>query len=417
MPNDALFHQTQRWYSHRPMTESLYYRDPLLREFESRIVAIDDTRTELTLAATAFYPEGGGQPADTGSIADSPIIDVQKSDDGTIVHTLSQPLPASASPGDTVTGSIDWAHRWEYMQQHSGQHVLSGALMRAADAPTVSVHQGADVTSIEVERDSLSDADLMAVVDLANEVIADDRPITDRWIEDTDLGSYALRRPTKRTGRIRLVEIDSFDLVACGGVHLPRTGLLNLVQLVAVERIRGRLRLAYKIGDRALSDYREKHRTVTAVAELFSARPEQTPERVASLISEIKDQNGSLRRRAERIAKSIIGTLPQGPEPQVLVLERENEDIFRAIAEGATTHSARRLVVCNIGLERIDWAIVIGSGHEFPADVIRKMVLSPLDAKGGGKPPLWRGVIPGTDADLAKRFSERFREALSSKTP
>jgi len=391
------------------MTELLYYADPLLREFTTTIASIDPDRLVVTLAATAFYPEGGGQPADLGTVADTPVVDVQKSRNGAILHRLESPLPATIKPGDTVHGQVDWPHRHEYMQQHTGQHVLSGALMRAANAPTVSVHQGSDVTTIEVDRERLSDADLQAVDDLANSIIAENRAIRTRWIDDSELSTVSLRRPTDRTGRIRLVEIEDFDLVACGGVHLPRTGLLNLVQLVSVERIRGRLRLGYKIGDRALADYREKHRAITAVADLFSARPDQAPERVAATIDELKEKNGVLRRRAERIATMILATIPESDEPEsdepeTLLLKQEDQEVFRAIAEGATDDSSRRLVLGNVGSERIDWAIIIGSDHDFPAEALRRELLTPFGAKGGGKPPLWRGVLSDTAATKAKEF-------------
>lgn len=399
------------------MTDLLYYADPLLREFTTAIASIDPDRLVVTLVATAFYPEGGGQPADLGTLADTPVVDVQKSQNGAILHRLESPLPATIKPGDTVHGEVDWPHRHEYMQQHTGQHVLSGALMRAANAPTVSVHQGSDVTTIEVDRERLSDEDLQAVDDLANSIIAENRAIRTRWIDDSQLSTVSLRRPTDRTGRIRLVEIDDFDLVACGGVHLPRTGLLNLVQLVSVERIRGRLRLGYKIGDRALADYREKHRAITAVADLFSARPDQAPERVAATIDELKEKNGVLRRRAERIARSIIESLPSESSPGVIIADREEEEVFRSLAEQLASDSDRRAVLCNVGSERIDWAIIIGTDHPFSGKELRDGLLTPTGARGGGKPPLWRGILESTGRGAAEEFARRAVEILRGQVP
>lgn len=399
------------------MTETLYYEDPLLREFESTVASIDADRRLLTLRATAFYPEGGGQPADLGTLADTPVADVQKTGDGDIVHRLEAPLPAAMQPGDPIHGRIDWSHRWEYMQQHSGQHVLSGALMRAADAPTVSVHQGSDVTTIEVDRESLSDTQLRAVDDLANEIIGDDRAIRARWIDDTELSRVTLRRPTDRRGRIRLVEIEDFDLVACGGVHLPRTGFLNLVQLVTVERIRGRLRLGYKIGRRALTDYREKHQAITAVADLFSARPEQAPARVTATIDELKEKNGILRRRAERIARSMIDALPGGSDPVRILRDDEEDEVFRSLAEQLASDPDRRAVLCNLGSHRIDWAITVGTNHAFPAEDLRRRLLTPTGAKGGGKPPLWRGILEGADRRMAEEFTRITGEILRGQAP
>jgi alanyl-tRNA synthetase len=156
--------------------------------------------------------------------------------------------------------------------------VLSAALLEVAGAGTVSVAQGSEFTSIEVDTETLTDEQIAAVEERANRAIRADLPIIGFSVDDTELAEYALRRPTKRSGKIRLVRIGDadapFDLVACGGVHLTRTGLLNLVQTVGVERIRGHQRLHFKIGDRALTDYREKHRAITEAAELFSARPD-----------------------------------------------------------------------------------------------------------------------------------------------
>lgn len=410
------------------MTNPLYYTDPMALEFETQLASLNEEGTQLVLTETLFYPEGGGQPADTGWIAGIPVVDVQKGDDGVIVHTLSEPLSihdrSSTTTGDTedgktVTGRIDWDHRFEYMQQHTGQHVLSAALMAVAGAGTVSVAQGSEVTSIEIDTDTLDAPKIDAVVDRANEAIRENLPVTGFWIDDRQLASYRLRRPTKRTGKIRLVQIGDapFDLVACGGVHLPRTGLLNLVEVVAEERIRGHQRLHFKIGKRALEHYRISHRTLAEAAELFSAQPTDVPERIGQEITAGQELRRTHRLQNERIAGYIVDaaerertSFPGGGSFTYVELNEEDPEVFKAIAETAAdrisatadTTPSRFLALNTIG-DTLHWAFASGE-DPFPGEALRAGVLNPLEAKGGGKPPLWRGIVPSATGETRERF-------------
>ncbi|MFW5642431.1 MAG: alanyl-tRNA editing protein [Alkalispirochaeta sp.] len=469
------------------MTEPLYYSDPLATEFSAVVIDVLPGQNEIVLDRTLFYPEGGGQPADAGTIGGVAVIDVRKGDDGVVRHRLSSldapPTGTVFAPGDTVTGVIDWTHRFEYMQQHTGQHVLSAALYEVAGAGTVSVAQGSEVTSIEIDTDSLGDSTITAVEDRANAVIRENLPVEGFWIDDSELSAYRLRRETSRSGRVRLVRIGAaskpYDLVACGGVHLPRTGMLNLVQTVAVERIRGHQRLHFKIGSRALEDYRRKHRVVTVAAGLFSAQPDQLPERIDQEQREIQELRRLNRIRAERIAELILDeaiagadksggppdsvsgdiagrdqsrrTVPHRESTTVTIdLSGEDADIFKAIAETAASRAVARtgpsdagsggavdvrevvddgagaegseggtptnIVITNREGNTLHWAIVIADTESFPADRLRRELLGPFGAKGGGKPPLWRGIVPLTGdtgaMELSRRFARVFRQII-----
>lgn len=400
------------------MTYPLYYDDATATEFEAKIVKIDDQRKHVVLDQTLFYPEGGGQPADRGYLDGVAVKDVQKGEDGVIVHSLAKPLESSISIGAPVVGSIDRAHRFDYMQQHSGQHVLSAALWNEAGAATVSVAQGSEVTSIEIDTDQLSPQQIAAVVDRANEAIRKNLPVRGFWITDAELSRYRLRRSTKRRGKIRLVQIGSddhpYDLVACGGVHLPATALLNVVQLVQEERIRGHQRFHFKIGNRALADYREKHGVITEAAEKFSAPYSQLSERIDMEQKEVQELRRSLRIRAERIARYIL----TGSERTSggIILHNEESDVFKALAEEATNNPRERLAALNIDVDKIHWAVIVGEDFPFPAERVRKEILAPLGAKGGGKAPLWRGIIPlgGDDGGDPKKLAARFVDAFAA---
>jgi alanyl-tRNA synthetase len=400
------------------MTEALYYTDPMNTGFTAAVTSISADGKEVVLDRTLFYPEGGGQPADRGRIDDIAVTDVRKGEDGTIVHILERPAPFDLSSPRNVSGQIDWNHRFEYMQQHTGQHVLSAALWEVAGAATVSVAQGSVVTSIEIDTDGLSDRQLQDVMDQANEAIRSDLPVTGFQVDHKELGRYTLRRPTSRTGKIRLVRIGDddkpFDLVACGGVHLPRTGMLNLVHLAGVERIRGHQRLHFKIGERALEDYRKTHAVVTSAAERFSAQPEDLTARIDQEQKEVQELRRTCRIRAERIARFLLdcgGADNAGPEGiESIILSDEESDVFKALAEMATERPDRRLLAMNITDDAVHWAVVIGASTPFPAQWLRDELLKPFGAKGGGKPPLWRGVLPApAPPSVIEEFVGRFR--------
>jgi alanyl-tRNA synthetase len=393
------------------MTHPLYYDDPMAREFDATVVGVENDGTTVILEATLFYPEGGGQPADHGTIGGIPVVDVQKGPDGTIRHTIERPLPAGPAGGDATAlpAVVDWERRWDYIQQHTGQHVISAALSRAAGAATVSVHQGADLTTIEVDAADLDDGTLARVEDAANGAIRDDRAVRAFQVDDEELPRYALRRPTSRTGKIRLVEIAEYDLVACGGVHLPRTGMLNLVHLAGVERIRGRLRLAFTIGDRALRDYRERDRIVQEAATRFSAHPVDLTVRVAAAIEEVQTLHGELRRRTGELAAEVL----QGHTGSTLLMKTFDPELFTALAQAAADRGAVPFCLLHPAPEGLHWAIVFDAGTIEP-DRLRSELLAPLGAKGGGRPPLWRGIVKGADKDTPSRFLARFEEIVAT---
>ncbi len=395
------------------MTEPIYYDNPMVQRCKAVITTFSEDRRTVVLDRTCFYPEGGGQPGDRGTVDHLPVTGTTGEPHTGVLHHLEKPLPADYGPGSTVEAALDWSHRYEYMQQHTGQHLLSGALYRVAEITTMSVHQGAEVVTIEVDAEDIPDSTLQLVEDEANRVIALDRRVRTFEVDHADLARYSLRRPTERNGTVRLVEIEDFDLVACGGVHLPRTGLLNVVKTVGSETIRGRRRLSFKIGDRALADYRLKHQAITTAAELFSSRADQVPDRIRSTQEELQSLHRTVRKQAQRIASLLLPDDMEMTGPFHLVLEDEVEEIFKALAERATEDPRRRIALVNVRPDAVHWAIVVGPDYPFPQQEIRERVLKPASAKGGGKPPLWRGVIPGQgnrrdDREEARRFIKSF---------
>src|SRR5207248_1258434 len=205
------------------MTDRLYYTDPYLREFDATVQRVETRggRALVTLDRTAFYPTSGGQPFDTGTLGDLPIVDVVDDEhDGSVKHVVEN--AADVRVGQTVHGVIDWPRRFDHMQQHSGQHVLSAAFDKLFGVRTVSFHLGAAVSTIDLARE-MTAAEIAAAETGANRVVWEDRPVSIRFADAEEAARLPLRKEPARGGVLRLIEVEGFDLSACGGTHVART--------------------------------------------------------------------------------------------------------------------------------------------------------------------------------------------------
>lgn len=235
------------------MTERLYYTDSHLTEFEATLRSAAtgaDGRTTVVLDRTAFYPTSGGQPFDLGTINGTPVLDVVDGEDGSILHVVASPI----EPGP-VHGVIDRVRRLDHMQQHTGQHVLSAAFDRVLGVPTVSFHMGAESATIDLARE-VSAIEIARAEAEANRIVWSDRPVTVRFVEPEEAARLPLRKESRREGTLRLVEVEEFDLSACGGTHVTRTGAIGIIAIGAAERFRGGSRVEFFCGGRALSTLR-----------------------------------------------------------------------------------------------------------------------------------------------------------------
>jgi alanyl-tRNA synthetase len=256
-----------------PGTKRLYYTDCYLREFEAQIVAAEQTQRgfRVVLEQTAFYPESGGQPSDRGTLEGFQVLDV--TDEGeAVVHWLDGKL----APG-RVKGLVDWTRRFDHMQQHTGQHVLSAAFERTGHYRTVSFHLGAEVSSIDLDSDRLAERQLEEAEDVANRVAFEDRPVRISFRPAEEANRLELRKPTEREGDVRLIEIEGFDLSACGGTHVSRTGAIGIIAVRRFERMKGLTRVEFLCGRRALLAARRDYRLLTESARLFSGATADLP--------------------------------------------------------------------------------------------------------------------------------------------
>lgn len=393
------------------MTEKLFYQNPYLTEFEATVVSVEKGKKgySVVLDKTAFYPEGGGQPADGGRLNETPVIDVRKEGD-IIAHITERPIEA-----ETVLGKIDWDHRFDYMQQHTGQHIISGALI-AAGIATVSVHQGESYTTIETDATDISPSTIEQVESRANEIIGKNLPVKTVWVSEAEIGSYPLRRPPKFSGTLRIVQVGEFDCVACGGVHTERTGEVGLVKCIGTEKIRGHVRTIWKIGKRAYRDYAEKTIITASLIDAFSvqqpeivARVEQLQENVAEVTREL---HWTQSRLAEHIAEGLLAGAVDSAVP-VVTHEFHGEDkaIFRGIVERLGEQDRVAACLVNHLDEQVQWSICV-SGVDFNFTEHRDELLTPVDGKGGGRPPIWQGV--GRNPTGAAEMLSTFRRLVKS---
>ncbi|HET6779181.1 MAG TPA: alanyl-tRNA editing protein, partial [Gemmatimonadales bacterium] len=255
------------------MTDRLYYTDPYTVEFEARVIGRDNDSRRVYLDRTAFYPTSGGQPFDTGELGGARVIDVV--DEGErIAHLLDAPLLS-----DRVAGRVDWARRFDHMQQHTGQHLLSAVVADLRGFRTVAVHFGSEVSTVDVDAGSLSPEEVVRIEDKANEIIVQNRTVSISF-EDAQEAA-GLRKVSDRTGTIRIITIQDLDRSACGGTHVRATGELGSLLIRKVERVRKGTRLEFLCGSRANRQARVDYDLIARLAGDLSASPEELPQLIS----------------------------------------------------------------------------------------------------------------------------------------
>src|SRR5712691_10418857 len=282
-----------------PATERLYYDDSHLLEFDARVVELnerDDGTIAVTLDRTAFYPTGGGQPNDTGRLGDGRVIDCIDADDESVIQVVQGPIP---QVGETVHGQVDWLRRLDHIQQHTGQHILSAAFVRQFDAPTHSFRVLEHECEIDVALDNPTDERIEQAVDLANQIIWQSRPIRTRQVTSQEAATLPLRKEPVRQGKLRLIDIEEFDLTPCGGTHAKSTGEVGVIAVRSWERAKGLTRIQFMAGMRMIADYRKANRTAREVAVMFSAGREDS----AALVSRLIEESKKLRHRVSELGE------------------------------------------------------------------------------------------------------------------
>lgn len=279
-----------------------YWTDPLKLDFEARVLQatnLANGQVDLILEKTYFYPTGGGQPHDTGTIGGRQVLDVFFDESGNIIHRLDGDVT-----GPAVTARVDRERRLGHMQHHSAQHILSRALDQVLGQETLSVKISAGSPStVDVPDIPVRWPDLARVEDAANQVVFEDRPIKTYFITEDEISAVPFRRPPQVTGQIRVVEIDSFDYSACGGTHCPSTGMIGLIKILKTERKNQKLRLHFVAGRQALLDFQKYHQVVSEICQQLNTSPEEVRELVSLQAGQLQAAQRELKTlRAELLA-------------------------------------------------------------------------------------------------------------------
>jgi alanyl-tRNA synthetase len=375
-------------------TERLYFVDAYLTNFDARVVARAERakRPAVALDRSAFYPEGGGQPPDRGTLNGVAVLDVQA--DGDIVwHTLEGQLD-----GDEVHGAVDWARRFDHMQQHHGQHLLSAAFEHLYALRTVSFHLGAGSSTIDLAATALTDEQMAGAEELTNQVIWEDRPVLARFVTPEELASLTLRKPPTVDGAIRVVSVPDFDNSACGGTHPRATGGVGLLHLRRWERRGDTLRVEFLCGGRALRDLRRKNAALGRLASSLSVG-----------VDKIEASVGRLREAEERSRKQLEDATEQllAYESQDLIRHAELVGIVRVVHRAFADRSleevrslakqiAARGCVALLGLraEKTQLIFARGEGLEVDCGALLRATLAQFGGRGGGQAALAQGGLP-----------------------
>ena len=373
------------------MTERLYYNDCYLREFHARVVEAADDGRRVYLDRTAFYPSSGGQPFDVGMLGGVAVREVVDDEDR-IAHVLVAPIAVGE-----VTGEVDWERRFDHMQQHTGQHLLSAVFQELFGISTVSFHLGAAVSTIDVSAATLDARQVERVEERCAEIVAEARPVAITFEDaSADLG---LRKLSERTGTLRVVSIEGLDRSACGGTHVRSTAEIGAVEIRKLEKIRGTTRVEFVCGRRAQRATRSDFRLLAEISRTLSTPFEDVPALLIAQIEKAKTLEKTCQRLSAELAKR------EGAELHAATAPGE-DGIRRVIERGAIDDAVRTRAQAFIAGGKAVFLAV----SDDPASVLLaasadsgvhagnrvKEAVSAAGGRGGGNQTLGQGSVPAT---------------------
>jgi alanyl-tRNA synthetase len=379
-------------------TERLYYTDSHLTEFEARVVAVTERASgwvAVTLDRTAFYPTGGGQPSDTGTLDDARVVECIDAEDKGVLHLLQG---RSLAPGATVKGSVDWPRRLDHLQQHTGQHILSQAFSSLFKAETRGFRMLDQYSEIDVALDAPTEEKIDRAVELANRIVWEDRLIHIRQVTKEEAARLPLRKDSAREGELRLIEIEGFDLTPCGGTHAQRSGEVGLIGVRSFERAKGLTRIEFVAGGRALADYNRANRTARSVAAMFSAGRDEA----ANLVARLLEENKQLTRRVRALeevaarveAEELLAEatlLGDGVRLCARIFEDRDAESLKKLALALISHPATVALLGSIEHEAARLVFARSADASGDMNALMRSVCELLEGRGGGKADMAQG--------------------------
>lgn len=397
------------------MTHRLYYTDALQTTFEATVLESrtgtpehgstgarqhGSTRSHITLDRTAFYPTSGGQPFDTGSLGGHAVLEVVDGDDNVITHVVAGPL----EPGQTVTGVVNWARRFDHMQQHTGQHILSAAFERTCGVRTESFHLGTSSCTIDLARE-VTQAEIAAAETLACDVVFEDRPVHVRFVSEAEAAALPLRKDPTRTGTLRLIDIDNFDLSACGGTHTPTTGRVGVIAVSGWERFKGGSRIEFVCGHRAVASHRSLRDVVTGLVRQLTVAPLEIGAAIERLQTDSRANQKAIRQlrlaaAGHEAAQLVASAEDVGSFRRVLVSDAGGDmDVLKTLASAIAAHPGCVAVVIGDGTP-VPVVVARASDASFDAGAWVKALTAALGGRGGGRPESAQGGVSASAAEI-----------------
>ncbi|MGV3465193.1 MAG: alanyl-tRNA editing protein [Heyndrickxia sp.] len=393
------------------MTTRLFYIEPKMFEWSTAITSIQEVNNKIivTLAETAFYPTGGGQPHDIGYLDSIKVLDVFEENDE-IYHTL-ETKPVNTA----VHCKIDAKRRIDHTQHHTGQHLLSAVCIELFDAHTLSFHLGEVTVTIDLDVPELTENQLKAIEEKANEYIYDNKAVKTYIVTEDELSSIPIRKIPDVKGDIRIVEIEGLDYSACCGTHVKRTAEIGLIKLIKTEKQRGNIRLHFLCGFRAIIDYQEKHDILTALTKNLSTSKEDIIARIDKLESEKKDMQRKLDAALSENAHFLAQDLLQSNQEGVIVKSFPEKSIqdLQVLSRQLIANTDKMIVLASLLDKRC--LIQHNGKSDFHCGQFVKENISSFNGKGGGSSNHAQ-VTFSSESDMAA-FMEMMKNGTIVKSP
>lgn len=389
------------------MTERLYYHDSFLCDFDAHVVEslTRDGKHAIVLNRTAFYPTSGGQVHDLGLLVAEgkqiAVTDVADEENGSILHFTAEPL----ATGVVVHGIIDSARRLDHVQQHSGQHVLSAAFIQLFNMPTVSFHMGEESCTIDLETSGLTAAQAEKAESLANQVIAENRPVSIRFVPLEEARQLGLRKlPPKQIGDLRLINITNFDLTACGGTHVRATGQIGSILLRKIEKVKQGMRVEFVCGLRSVATARRDYSTLTEAAAVYSSHIYDVPEQIRKSLAETKSagktQHKLLEELAELYAERLLAQSSGSPRVITRLFAERDAVFIKLLAQKLTAGKSDVVALLAAGAGQPTLVFAQSPGQKFNMGQLMKDAMAQLGGRGGGSADLAQGGFPASAQTL-----------------
>ena len=384
------------------MTEKLFYEDSYIKEFQARVLSCRERSGgyQAVLTRTAFFPEGGGQSADTGFLYTKEGEEIRVTDvhekDGVVYHHISQPV----QEGTEVRGKLDFQERFSKMQQHTGEHILSGLVNRHFGYRNVGFHLGTQEVTMDYDG-VLTEEDLRQIEYEANEAVAENIPVKVLYPSKEELKNIIYRSKIEIEGQIRIVQIPGYDSCACCAPHVKETGSVGLIKIVGAVHYKGGMRVSILCGFRALEDYRMKERNVTEISNLLSAKQEDTAQAVEHLGQELNRQKEKNKALQERYVALCLENIRKNadPEENIFLFEEELDPGARRDFVNKGMEMTRGLAGVFVGTDDSGYQYVLGSRRPDIQETGKKLNAR-FQGKGGGRPPMIQGSLKGNEQEI-----------------